>query len=344
MTADAATTPETTGSPYGPDWGSCADCGGDRELAELDEQGFCMSCSARAQLPKCSECGIIISENDGELCDKCYRRKASEVGQQLTARMSIPELVAVYDRAERDIKAGFALVARAQDSLAAAFTLDSSRGITVQDWRDQVHFDDPEQNLKIVRRSIWQILVDRLELRRLMSISAWEKLEKQLKDGSDVPEVTEITVRAMVEQFTSQLPEMLEAAIGEVFEWLRPHNTDYKRNSQLEIPKRVALTWVVEAQWGDPKRMKVRYNAQPRMTALENVFSALDGRGSITKTHYSALSQAIEKTPRSEQGETEYFRFRSYKNGALHLEFKRLDLLAKFNRIAGGQRLRPKAG
>jgi len=34
-------------------------------------------------------------------------------------------------------------------------------------------------------------------------------------------------------------------------------------------------------------------------------------------------------------GETEYFKFKACKNGNLHLEFKRMDLVSKLNQLAG---------
>lgn len=39
-------------------------------------------------------------------------------------------------------------------------------------------------------------------------------------------------------------------------------------------------------------------------------------------------------------GETEMFAFRCFRNGNLHLRFKRLDLLKRLNEIAGGQNFR----
>lgn len=40
------------------------------------------------------------------------------------------------------------------------------------------------------------------------------------------------------------------------------------------------------------------------------------------------------------KGETEYFRFKCYHNGNLHLEFKRPDLVQKINAIVGGLTLK----
>lgn len=89
----------------------------------------------------------------------------------------------------------------------------------------------------------------------------------------------------------------------------------------------------------------MRYGGpEERLSALENVFTSLDGRGSVTKNYYSAISTAIKAAPKAEtcQGETPYFAFRGFRNGNLHLRIKRLDLLARFNRMAGGANLRPK--
>jgi hypothetical protein len=68
------------------------------------------------------------------------------------------------------------------------------------------------------------------------------------------------------------------------------------------------------------------------------VFHALDGNGTI-KTHRGPLIDAIEAA-KDGTGETDYFRFRCFRNRNLHLEFKRLDLVAKLNTVAGGMRLR----
>lgn len=102
------------------------------------------------------------------------------------------------------------------------------------------------------------------------------------------------------------------------------------------------LPWAVEA-WGFGHPFHVSYgHHDAQLRAIENVFSALDGKGSISKTHNGLLVDAINQSADG-RGETDYFRFRCFKNRNLHLEFRRLDLLARFNQIAGGARLRPKA-
>lgn len=134
---------------------------------------------------------------------------------------------------------------------------------------------------------------------------------------------------------------MLGEAVEEVFDWLRPRNSRYKTNTEFEIGPKVILAYVVGDvdSWTTHYRVDHRY--QKDLVALENVFSALDGRGSIAKGSWqSELADAINQTPVNVgRGETRYFKFRCFKNRNLHLEFKRPDLVDKLNQIAGGMRL-----
>jgi hypothetical protein len=126
-----------------------------------------------------------------------------------------------------------------------------------------------------------------------------------------------------------------------VFEWLRPHNSDYKRNSEYEVPEKVVLTWMVERKYFANSGYKVMYRQSQKLTAMENVFNALDGKGQISKSWKSELEQAIDALPAGvKRGETSLFEFTCHKNKNLHLTFKRADLLARFNQMAGGKRLR----
>lgn len=256
----------------------------------------------------------------------------------LVRRLSVAEIVSVYEREEAKVRQAFALLASAEDSLNATFSLGEHRSISIHDsYNRTLNFADVDSCLESLRRNVWSTLVDRLELRRMMSIRAWEELDEKIRRG-EVPEINHATVSAMVHQFESQLPQMLEEAVVEVFNFLRPRQSEFKTNSEFEIGRKVIMTWAVSRKWSGAG-FEVDYRYQPELTALENVFTALDGKGSITKTHYSALSNAI-KASTDGRGETEYFRFKCFKKHTLHIEFLRPDLVKRLNQIAGGMRLR----
>lgn len=318
-------------------WGSCSNC-----YCDLPDGGdLCDGCSMPRQ---CSGCHVMI-DGPASQCAACYAYDRSEAKNEIATRLLPAELVAVYQQAERDIRQGFALVSGAMERLNAAFTLGKHSGVSIHGHRNrEVNFETPDENLKEIRRSLWHTMVERLEIRRMMSVKAWEELQKEIDKG-DVPDLTEESIAAMVKQFSDRAPAMLEQAVAEVFDFLRPPGSKYKRNSEFEVPRRVALWWVIDTWYTKAfasEGLRPRHQVEQQLTALENVFSALDGRGSVSKGNVSNLSEAIRKTKRGELGRTEYFEFRGFNNGALHLTFVREDLLRKLNAIAGGMRLRTK--
>lgn len=286
----------------------------------------------------CSRCGCPRSATRAREKDE-LPPDTNEDGERITQRLTIAKAVEVYQTQVGRITAAFAEIHDAEAELNAAFCAgEKFRGMHVPT-HHQLSFSNPEYTLKDIRRQAWDCLVDLLEVRRMMSIKRAKELDEMLKQD-EMPELTLENATAMVQSFQSNLETMLREAVEEVFNWLRPPNSRYKTNTELEVGERVVLTWMVESGWGR-SAFHVNYNYEANLTALENVFSALDGRGQITKTHRSAISNAVGACDADGKGQTEYFAFRCFKNRNLHLRFKRLDLLARFNAIAGGKRLRP---
>lgn len=271
----------------------------------------------------------------------------------IVTHANVDALVAAYESAKADIIAGFALLDQATKTVDAACYLDGRIGdrTTLRASRYGGHHtidtDAAEVAILDVRRAMWHHIIARLEIRRLMSCEAWEKLQRDLR-GDDVPEITHEAVHSYARQVRRELPEMFRASVQEVFSWLRPRSCEgkrYKRNSENEVPERVALPGAVEAHFNGRFHVSYGYgwsgsDMSQRLIALENVFGALDGRGEL-KSHQSELQMAIEKCPIGQGvGETWLAEFRCFKNRSLHLRFKRLDLLKRFNEIAGGARMR----
>jgi hypothetical protein len=258
----------------------------------------------------------------------------------LSVGMSIQELVAVYRKAEGEIRAGFTLVRGALDALNGAFAL-GHLGFTLRTKYQEARapWGDPDEALVELRRSIWAHLIERTQIRKAMSIQAWKDLQQEIDNG-EPPEITEENVAGMIARFRADAPAMLEQAVKEVFDFLRPPRSDYKTNTELELGERVILKWYVERGWG--RNWHVDYNRSQHLIALENVFGVLEGKiRDVGGT--SNLEAAIEAIPCTQPcvGETPLFAFRGYKNRTLHLRFKRMDLVARLNQIAGGARLKP---
>ncbi|MDE2020435.1 MAG: DUF4942 domain-containing protein [Patescibacteria group bacterium] len=261
----------------------------------------------------------------------------------LILRTSLPALVAAWKQSATEITEAFRLLDSARTRLKTEFgdhcygfgfevtrSLHSNRGI-----------DTSEELLKELKKDAWRILVDRMELRRVLSIKRSEELNKQLETGDGLPDIEETQILAMLEGTFNSVGIYIEEAVKEVFDYLRPAHSKYKTNSEFEIGNRVILGWVVERGYGST--WHIDYHRETNLRAIDNVFHALDGNGTI-KTNRGPLIDAINALPTTENfGETQYFKFRCNKNHNLHLEFKRLDLVTKLNQVAGGMRLRQPA-
>ena len=242
----------------------------------------------------------------------------------LALRRSVPDLVRTFVDCERDLREAFAMLVSVQRRIGDAFGC-----VSLTDRWNRLHFEDPNGVMVHVRRQIWGQLFEQLELRRFMSIREWDELRNRVERGKDeeVPPIDLETVAGMAQHYRSQIHVMLEAAVLEVYEWLIPRagtrSDEYKTNDKCAVGRRVILSWAVDPSWVTSWHMNE--HTSRRLSALENVMTSLDGKGAVTKTHYSAVETAIRAIPRGEPcvGETEYFRFRGHKNRTLHLEFKR---------------------
>jgi hypothetical protein len=263
---------------------------------------------------------------------------------ELEVRKTIPQLVKTFEAARNEVLRGYKVIADAQDALNAVFYPDAEEwsGIEVckSKRRDRVNFHKPDETIKHLEEQVWESLISMLEVRRFMSIKAATKLNKQLSERN-MPPITLETVLQMATQLRDRIPEMLNDAIREVHDWLRPPGSRYKRNSEFEVPRRIVLSYAVDNQWSGG--FHVNYDRDKNFTALENAFNALDGKGFVNKHWKSELSQAIDsetKKVASSVVTTSLFEAKCYRNRNMHLRFLRLDLLEKFNAIAGGMRLR----
>jgi hypothetical protein len=260
------------------------------------------------------------------------------MSESIILRTTLSQLVAAYRQSDLEIRQAFSSILVAQERLKTDFGRDHSFDIARQMETRHLDFDQPDKLIAEIKKDAWRALIDRMELRRILSIAASNKLDEQLQTGEGLPDIEEGAIFAMLDGTLARAHEFIEEAVKEVFEYLRPHHSQYKTNSELEIGSRVILGWAVQQEYHSAK-FRVNHHRDDQIRAVDNVFHALDGKGSVKSTR-GPLIDAILASPEG-RGETVYFKFKCFGNGNLHLEFKRHDLVTKLNQVAGGQRLRP---
>lgn len=233
-------------------------------------------------------------------------------------KINIADVLALYRQTKDAIEFHANAYAKAVES-AYQSGITGERGYRVLDFS--------EQTLRNLKVSTWQAIVNVSGLFKVLSVKRVLSLERALND----PVIPEPDEQAVIELLAGgDHKELFAEVVKETFDWLRPgkscHNP-YKtnvRNARLFVGKKVIL------QGAD--RTYNRYTTRLHLVCLDRLFHTLDNKPfPYWDSYNSPLADGIG---REMVGETEYFKWQRFANGNIHLTFKRLDLLKKFNALA----------
>lgn len=250
--------------------------------------------------------------------------------EPLIPHSTLHALLAAYRQSDIEICEAFAAILNAQKRLRTAFGGDYSFKIAQHMGKHQLDFAASGIVMSFIKQNAWRELVERMGLRRILSITATQKLDGELEAGKDLPEIEEKTVFAALERIQNRTGEFLNEAVVEVFDYLRPRSFGASSNSVKSVASKVILPSTVEPRHS-PGQFWLNPYHQPYLRGVDNVVHALDVPG-IAKDERPSLAEAILASTDG-GGETPYFKFKCHGNGNLHLQFRRLDLLAKLNEI-----------
>jgi len=231
-----------------------------------------------------------------------------------------------------------------QDAITAIDMLDKTQKMligTLGAWRGSFleRSIDKEKCLSKIKGNAWSFLLERSGVFEFCSIKQRDEINKQMEDEKNLPEFTLENIQAWFESYAVNIDKLFEDSVKEVAHWLYPCRTEqeYKTNGKELIGRKVIKTCMFEQGWNSS--INLRYSSEKYIQALDNIFFLMEGKG-VAKypgnllTAIKAASQDHKK-----KCETEYFRVKWYKKGTMHLEFKRLDILEKVNKKAGGLNL-----
>lgn len=256
----------------------------------------------------------------------------------LAVRTTVDHQVTEYLRAKELIERGYGILAEAEKILEDAFGEHFRDFDTV----DSNYRGEPLKHiLGKIKKNAWHRFVDLLDIRRTLSNKRADDLNKRLDCPDDLPEITVKNVFDTLLILVENSQQFAEESIREVYNDLRPRDPRHvtnQNNASEHIGRKIIRGYSVKVRWGN-SGYEINYYNRQHLIALDNVFHVLDGK--VMKDGYqSPLTDAINTSGPDGKGETDYFKFKCYQNGNLHIEFKRLDLLKIFNAVAGGANLK----
>jgi hypothetical protein len=264
---------------------------------------------------------------------------------ELAFPVTASEMIDAFEECRSTIERCFHEIREAERKLSERFST-SERCTDVKICTREVNFSDPKDTIYKLNLRCWDRLIDRLNVRGLVSIAEWKKLQDQMVERPDhnhpaFPTLSHASAQALYRSLVSQHDSLHTDAIREVFDLLRPQRSKLKTNDKCEIGTKVILEGWVELKWSSGFQLK--YWRQDSAAAIERVFEGLQGKGTMHKSgHRSALELAIGSCVDGE-GETDLFRFKAHKNGSLHLTFKDPTLPRQLNAKVGGKTFRKAA-
>lgn len=264
-------------------------------------------------------------------------------------RTSLNELCEAWTTTAQQIRTAFGQLVEAQNRIVLFF--DNSRSsFDVCGSRERPDFKEPEAAIEHLQRQVWGALVDRLELRKILSLKRIAELDNQISTGKGLPPITYANLLDILESNMANAGQYLEEKVFECYEWLRPCGwslTKYKTNQKsvaAGVGGKVILQWAVQGNYST-HGFEIVYSRVDNLRALDQVFHLLDGAQYAGASYRGPLCDAVQQQTSGQKNdfETPFFRGKCFRNQNLHLEFKRSDLVDKFNLIAGGARLKQPA-
>ena len=266
----------------------------------------------------------------------------SDPRNDIATRHTIDTMVETYQTACQMIDQGYKLLSDARTLLEGVFgDKDHNVYMDTIDYYARKEGTDAAENVKLsLRRKIWKSILDRLGIWKFCSISQADELRRRLDTG-DVGEIRTDVIFDMLVGLASNSETYQVQAIKEVFKFLHVFSPTYgkhyktnDKNARFALGKKIILTGIIEIiGWGE-HFIGVNHYRRDEICSVDRVFHLLDGKDFPENVYNSPLLQAIETSGSDGLGSTEYFSFRVYLNGNLHLTFRRMDLLQELNRIA----------
>ena len=244
---------------------------------------------------------------------------------------------AIIDRYNYEVESGLRLI---QEYRAVSSVLSSSMSLTMG--TESAH---ENRWIRECRHKYWSALFASPQFVEQLTTNLRTQLYNRVKELEDY-EFSFYNIKEIMIQMNSQVTQGVEATIMALFDdWTRKYHWDenaqnrhyfdgWRTNDAFAVNKKVILPLRGYTDWGSRIEPEFRvYNVREKLIDIEKVFNYLDGGRTPEKNLIDVLLEA-EKTGETKKLDSKYFYLTFYKKGTAHLEFKDMNLLARFNIFA----------
>lgn len=187
--------------------------------------------------------------------------------------------------------------------------------------------DDKNIVYKEIDRRLWRSAFSLTGFSQIMDKKARAEFDRDLQ--MQPPEFNEENVRSIFLSLSQEAEQMFSRGLVNVFLRL---SKEHKTNTQnaFKVNRKAILTYMTTSLYGHLS-VSYRNGASDELNDIDRVFRSLDEKKYNPRELESAINASFKEN--DNYYESEYYKIRGYKNGNLHIEFKREDLLNKANKV-----------
>lgn len=193
-----------------------------------------------------------------------------------------------------------------------------------------------------IRKKYWSALFTAPQFMNQLTSNLKSELNKRVEELGDY-EFSKFNILEIMIQMNANVNEGVEKTIMDLFDdWTRKYHYDdhstnrhyfdgWRTNDAFAVNKKVIIPLYAYSQWSGA--FDLSYTCQEKLSDIEKVFNYLDG-GRTPEMPLRDVLQKAEKERQSKKIETKYFYLTFYQKGTCHIEFKDMNILARFNIFA----------
>lgn len=201
------------------------------------------------------------------------------------------------------------------------------------------------------KSSAWSRIIEKLGMAKFMTAGVLKDFNK-FKKSQGAMDLTRENIFALINMIVDNRVSILDRAVVDVFDIFtkyheenRLHVEGWKTNSAWKVNRKIILPYWVKygqyisqsdlKQWGDHFRLDYKSEYDD----IDKVMCYLTGKDynksytlvNALSKHFDCIGNVKPGQPFNNSGESEFFTFKFWKKGTLHIEFKDVKLWEEFN-------------
>jgi len=194
------------------------------------------------------------------------------------------------------------------------------------------------------RNECWNSVMSKTKLSSIVTKSVREQLESFKKEQTYMA-FTKDNMEDLFYTLMENKGNIAKNCIVDAFDEMTKYNKDnrlhfegWKTNDSWKVNKKVIFPWAIDTSWlkyaSDKNKLRIHYNFNTTIADIEKAMCFITGKKYEDIDSIADKDQCNVSLSFGEWHDSEFFEFRGFKKGTMHIKFKSEKVYQEFNKIA----------